>query len=154
MKNFYSLNAGEFFVADELARQRPDLELYYPLKDKGVDLLALHKGGDKRRSIQVKESRVHGEKNHSWHQVRRGKIKDADVFIFITYTLAKTKHRLGFDKDFVVVPQNELERLCVNKKRSGGSFTFYFQEQENGQLLDIREGIIDFSPFHRAWHLI
>ena len=30
MKNFYALNPGEFFVAQELLNVRKDLKLYFP----------------------------------------------------------------------------------------------------------------------------
>ncbi len=126
MKNFYSLNAGEFFVAQELSKQRRDLELYYPLKDKGVDLLAVKNNGTKSVRIQVKESRAYD--GPSWHQIRDVKIKDADVFVFVTYVEAANNGRVEFDKDFVIIPRASLARLCSKKKPSNGKYSFYFEK--------------------------
>lgn len=153
MKNFYTLNAGEWFVAEELARQRPDLELYYPIKDRGVDLLAVARDGSQSRRIQIKESRIYAGKDHSWHQIRPEKIDDADFFVFITYVPVVKKARAAFENDYAVIPRSELRRLCGGKKCSQGKFSFYFRLAE-GRLQEIRDGNRDVTKFHRAWHLI
>jgi hypothetical protein len=152
VKNFYSLNAGEFFVAQALLEKRRDLELYYPLKDTGVDLLAVRRDGGKPVRIQVKESRVYEGK--SWHQVRKDKIGDADVFVFVSYIEGRRGRSAGFGKDFVVIPQSALRKMCSRKKCSQGKYSFYCQVQGDGRLCDVRDGCADLSPHHNAWQLI
>ena len=151
MKNFYALNPGEFFVAQEIAEKRPDLQLYFPIKDVGVDLLAIQPKG-KPVSIQVKESRMF-ERGHTWHQVREERLESADIFIFISYVPVEKGGRTVFANDFVVVPQAELASLCEGKKKAKGTFSFYFKN-EGSRLLETRDGIRDVSRFKNAWHLI
>lgn len=152
MKNFYSLNAGEFFVAQELLRVRKDISLYFPLKDVGVDLLAIKNNGNKPVRIQVKESRTYINDN-SWHQIRENKIQDADIFVFISYVQANKNQRSGFDKDYVVIPQADLKQICSKKKCSKGKYSFYFYSKK-GQLLDFRDEECDLTRFQSAWNLI
>lgn len=147
------MNAGEWFVAEELARKRPDLQLYFPIKDRGVDLLAVRHDGSRPRSIQIKESRLYSGKEHSWHEIRREKLKDADVFVFITYVPVVKENRSVFEKDFVVIPRAALEKVCRDKKCSRGKFSFYFRVS-NGRLEEIRDGRRDLSRYHHAWDVV
>ena len=155
MKNHYTLNPGEFFAAQELLKQRKDLKLAFPLQDDGWDLLALKPNGSKPVKLQVKESRVFGRGN-SWHQVREAKFDHADVFIFVSYVPAPEGARLGFQPWFLIVPSEDLRRLCKTKKASKGKYSFYFGKRD-GRVLDTRERNVlpaDFSEFDSAWHLI
>ena len=136
-----------------MARQRPDLELYYPIKDRGVDLLAVKRDGKGPRSIQIKESRVYAGKDHSWHQIRPEKLADADVFVFITYVPVVSGHRAAFENDFVIVPRDDLRRLCADKRCSKGKYSFYFRAR-SGVLEEIRDGRRDMTKYHRAWQLV
>ena len=157
MKNFYALNAGEFFVAQEILKHRKDLQLYFPLKDVGVDLLAIKPSSPRPTSIQVKESRTYegrvSSQGFSWHQLRDCKLKDADVFVFISYIPVIKGSRTAFDMDFVVIPNKDLVALCEKKKAGRGKYSFYFAREE-GRLFDLRDGRLDVSTYHRAWNLI
>jgi hypothetical protein len=156
MKNHYTLNPGEFFAAQELLKQRKDLKLAFPLEDEGWDLLAINPDRTKAVRLQVKESRVF-RRGNSWHQVREGKLEDADVFVFVSYAVADQGARLKFHPEFLIVPATELKRLCKTKKASKGKYSFYFVKRD-GRVLDIRERTSsspgDFSEFDSAWHLI
>ena len=154
MKNFYALNAGEFFVADEIGRKRRDLVLYLPLKDVGADFLAVSKTG-RRARIQVKESRVYrrGAKEIAWHEVAAKKIHKADVFVFVSYVEKPKGRRLAFGKEFAVIPSRDFARLCARKKCSSGKYRFNFQH-EGDRLFDMRDGKRDLSRFRQAWDLI
>lgn len=152
MKNHYSLNPGEFFVVEELRTKRKDLEVYIPVKDHGWDLLAIKGDGTPPVRIQVKESRTHSRGN-SWHQVRKDKLQDADVFVFVTYVPEVSGAKTRFTQDYVVVPCSDLEQKCKAKKTSKGIYRFYFGYKD-GQLMDFRGDQQDFSKFRKAWHLI
>lgn len=138
-------------MAQELAKRRPDLKLYFPIKDVGVDLLAVGKN-NVPISIQVKESRVYPT-GHSWHEIKRKKIKDADIFVFISYVPQDGGAKTIFVRDFAVIPRSDLGRLCAQKKTSNGKYIYYFK-QEGRRLLDIRDGRRDVSKFKSAWRLI
>jgi hypothetical protein len=60
IKNFWSIEAGEAMVAEAIQKNLPGFEVFFPIKDVGVDLLAVSGvGTNKARifSFQVKESR-------------------------------------------------------------------------------------------------
>lgn len=138
-------------MAERLAVERPDLKLYFPIKDVGVDLLAVPVSG-RPVSIQVKESRTF-DSGSTWHQVREEKLTAADVFVFISYVPSDRGGRTVFANEFVVVPQQDLRDLCKRKKAPQGKYSFYFKR--NGEsLVESRDGEIDFSKFLSAWRLI
>lgn len=72
----------------------------------------------------MKESRVYANGN-SWHQVKQSKLTDADVFVFVIYTPSPKGARTAFVEDFLVIPRNELERMCERKKCAKGKYSFY-----------------------------
>jgi hypothetical protein len=160
MKNHYTLNPGEFFVAEEITRQRRDIVVHFPLVDRGYDLLVTKQNGGQPVRIQIKESRVYHHSPESpgrastWHQLRDCKLTDADVFIFVWYPVRFQDNKTSFATDYLVIPQKELRRLCANKKSSKGMYSFYFRNGENG-LVESREGKdVPVQAYHRAWHLI
>jgi hypothetical protein len=135
MKNYYFLNPGEFFVSQQLAKKRPELRLYFPLRDQGCDLLAVDEKASRIVKIQVKESRAYPKKGRSWHQLKKGKIEAADIFVFVTYVpgsqakfwLAPARFRKnkGFKK-------KELRKIAglieQNQERLMESWDEYFNE--------------------------
>src|SRR6266849_5595052 len=126
MKNYYCLNPGEFFVSQQLALKRPELSIYFPLRDQGCDLLAVNQEGSRIVKIQVKESRAYPKKGRSWHQLKKEKIEAADVFIFVTYVPASNGARLEFETEFIVIPKKDLLKLCSDKVCAKGKYSFYF----------------------------
>ena len=155
MKNHYCLNPGEFFVSQQLAENRPELNLYYPLKDQGCDLLALNQDGSRIVKIQVKESRTYPKKRCSWHQVKKEKIEAADVFVFVTYVPAKSRERLEFETQFIVIPGKDLREMCSLKTTSKGKYSFYFIKRDNGVWEERETGEPrDVTKYFGAWNLI
>ncbi|MDP2735947.1 MAG: hypothetical protein Q8P12_07130 [bacterium] len=155
MKNFYALNPGEFFVAQELIKQRPDLKLYFPIKDMGVDLLAVGKKNTPV-SIQIKESRTYGRRGFSWHEVKKKKVAQADVFVFVSYVESTKGAKSTFRKDYLVMPRADLKTLCEKKKLSGDKYRFHFGSKGD-KLFETREGRnshFDVTKYNRAWNLI
>ena len=62
IKNFWSLEPGEAMVAETMRRQLPGWEIFFPVKDIAVDLLAVREAGTSRGrmlTIQVKESKAY-----------------------------------------------------------------------------------------------
>jgi hypothetical protein len=177
MRNHYVLTPGEFFTAREILKHRKDVTLCFPILDRGWDLLAVKNGGEGAPvRIQVKESRVyvHGnpgrKKNpassssklparwtRSWHQIKKTKLADADIFVFVIYTpvVFEGKARTAFTEDFLVIPREQLKQQCVKKKCSGGKYSFYFGKLGDKwiECRDCPEGV-DVSQFYDAWRLI
>jgi hypothetical protein len=154
MKNHYILNPGELFVVDQLRRERKDLALCLPVQDRGWDILALTKDGTAPIRLQVKESRYYLRGQHSWHQLKSGKMQHADVFVFVTYIPIVNGARTSFSQDFIVFPRQELEEFCKSKKAPRGTYHFYFQFREDNKVVEIREEEKDVSKYHGAWELI
>ena len=153
MNNFYSLNPAEFFVAEEIQKRRPELQVFFPLKDVGADLLLVDPKRERPIYIQVKESRFYSKFGTSWHQLKAGKENEADVFVFVTYLPSARRAKMTFVKDYMVIPKNRLIQLCAKKKRMRDRFSFYFAP-ENGKVFEVRDERIDVSEFHDAWNLI
>lgn len=162
MKCFYTINPGEFFVADTLSDKRKDLEVFFPFHDHGVDLVTLpSKGRGRLVTIQVKESRPWSGKPyppHSWHQVRVNKIDAADIFIFVTYMPKGKSTPYEFAAEFMIIPQADLGKLCRKKKVSAGKFDFYFcfgwEKGRVGECREHRHPPLDVTRFWNAWQLI
>jgi hypothetical protein len=152
MKNHYILNPGEFFVVDELRRERKDLVLCLPVQDRGWDVLALKKDGTEPKRLQVKESRYYLRGLHSWHQLKSSKMESADVFVFVTYIPIVNAARPGFSKDYMVFPRRDLEEICKKWKNAPRrKYDFYFHFGEDNKVTEIRDEEIDVTNYHRAW---
>lgn len=157
MKNYYCLNPGEFFVSQKLAEKRPELNLYFPLRDEGCDLLAVGQDGSRVVKIQVKESRVYPKKGRSWHQIKKEKIEAADVFVFVTYVPTSGEARLEFETQFIVIPKKNLLKMCLEKTAAKGKYSFYFIRRKDERVVDEREAgrlPLDVTEFYDAWKLI
>jgi hypothetical protein len=115
-------------------------------------LLALKKDNGPPARIQVKESRVYTHGN-SWHQIKKAKLTAADIFVFVIYTPVVAGARTGFTEDFLVIPRMQLEQQCASKKCSKDKYSFYFGK-DGGAWIERREGRVDVSEFHGAWHMI
>jgi hypothetical protein len=155
MKNYYFLNPGEFFVSQQLAKKRPELRLYFPLRDQGCDLLAVNEEASRIVKIQVKESRAYPKKGCSWHQLRQGKIEAADVFVFVTYVPASSGARLEFETEFIIIPKDDLKQMCSRKRCSKGKYSFYFIKRGDRVLEERETGeAVDVTKYYDEWKLI
>ncbi len=140
LRNMWSLNPGEVLTAQTLLKEISPCEVYFPVRDIGVDLLVVR--GDRHFGIQVKESRLYIGKesklqgrSHSWHQVSKnnievgGKRRLADFFVFLTYIPNTGKKKIvGFDQRYIVIPSRELQIKCESKKQyKKGTYIFYFE---------------------------
>ena len=177
IKNLWSLEPGECLVAEELTKRLKDCRVYFPLHDKGIDLLLTK--GKKHVGIQVKESRYYTWANKdasdpingsSWHQIHQRKLQrdleSVDFYVFVTYVPKYGKHKFGsFENKFLIVPTKELEKkVAVKNPGKSGIYHFYFHFAEN-RVVEIRGKIAekelvkfrtsrDYSEFSDAWHLI
>lgn len=155
------METGEVVTVEALLKNVEGCEVYFPVRDVGVDLLAVR--GSKHAGIQVKESRYYarksGAKGHSWHQLsskslRRAK-EGADFYIFLTYLPSYAGGRMrAFENRFVIVPANELEGM-VESKSAGkkGVYSFYFSF-DGKRVVEERDEMVDYSGYLDRWDLI
>ena len=159
IRNIWSLETGEAVTAEALLKNVEGCEVYFPVRDVGVDLLVVR--GSRHVGIQVKESRYYagrkGTAGHSWHQLSAKSLRRAraDFYVFLTYLPRFGERRLRtFENRFVIVPARELEGL-VGGKSAGrkGVYSFYFSFEGEG-VADVRDEIADYSEHLDRWDLI
>jgi hypothetical protein len=166
IRNIWSLQPGECFVAEELTKR--GFEVYFPLRDIGVDLLVVNE--EKHVGIQVKESRYYisrkwksGHVGHSWHQIRMKKLlkSKVDFYVFLTYLPVHGEHKVSrFQNRFLIVPRSELEKRAIVKdagKRDIFSFCFHSEGNhvwDERVTVSLEDKRTDYSQFLEAWNLI
>ena len=159
IRNIWSLETGEAVTAEVLLENVENCEVYFPVRDVGMDLLVVR--GSKHVGVQVKESRYYlstsGEAGHSWHQlsVKNLRQKGPDFYVFLTYVPRFGERRVRtFENRFVIVPAADLERLVVGK--SGGKknvYSFYLSF-DGERVTEARDGKADYSEYLDRWSLI
>ncbi|MEM2704524.1 MAG: hypothetical protein QXR45_15355 [Candidatus Bathyarchaeia archaeon] len=180
VRNLWSLEPGECLVAERIFEELEGCEVYFPLRDVGVDLLIVKGSG--HVGVQVKESRYYytvrwrsvdprGHVGHSWHRVSREKFQKSldrvGFYIFVTYVHrleeSREKTRTSFfETKFLVVPTRELEkRMEIKRPVKGGVYSFCFHF-EDGKAWDEDVNIQDesmkplagYSQYIDVWHLL
>jgi len=115
MKPLFTIHAGEFVVGDFLERKFPNVNVWVPSKDAGIDLLVTDKRNKRTVSLQVKFSRdflatqiqkvfQRPLRACGWWSLNREKIvgSNADYWVFVL---------VGFERqgtDFVIIKPSEL----------------------------------------------
>jgi hypothetical protein len=114
MKPLFTVHAGEFLVGCEIERKFPNVNVWVPAKDIGVDLLVTNKENKKSISLQVKFSRdypaTHKELRASgWWTPTRQKIETSPaeywIFVLVGLTDRSTDAR---STDFIIIKPDEL----------------------------------------------
>lgn len=151
VKSYWSFEPGESIVAEELVNRKKEFDFYFPLKDKGIDILGVHKKTKRVITFQVKESRYYekSKSDHSWHQEDKHKIirnkEKVDYYVFVTYIpshLSKEKQKKPhFDIKFIIVPMKELLEKIKNKRpNKAGKYSFYFSyNRQERKVIEVRE---------------
>jgi hypothetical protein len=163
IRNMWSLECGEVLTAEALTEKfkGEGIEIYFPLRDIGADLLAVK--GKNHVFIQVKESRYFKHRKikdtigHSFHQVDKSKLdkNNVDFYVFLTYLPQDGENKLeSFKKQFLIVPTKNLRGLAGHKKSGKkGVYSFYFHF-DGKKVFDKRDGLTDYSEFLESWNLI
>ena len=147
-------------VAEEILKQVNKCEVYFPVHDKGIDLLVVN--GSRHCGIQVKESRYYWERRHSWHQVKQknlgiessSNIAFPDMFVFLTYVpVTGTAKISSFEQSHIIIPFEKLRVKTKNKRPSRGVYSFYFSIEREG-VWEKRDGRVDYSAFLNNWSLV
>jgi len=158
IRNLWSLECGEVITAEALLKNIKGCEVYFPVRDVGIDLLVVK---DKKPvSIQVKESRYY-QRKHSWHCISRKKFlgkEIVDFYVFLTYFPKYDKNKMKkFENKFLIVPTSdlELEKLLKNKKiDKRGRYSFYFNFEGNKVTEKREPPPTDYSEYLDRWDLV
>ena len=114
MRPIFTIHAGEYLVATEIERAFPNLQIWIPSRDTGVDLLVTDRLQTKVASLQVKFSKDYlgaagsppspAVVSTGWWTFQRQKIatSPADYWVLVLYQFQSRQF------DFVVVPPGEL----------------------------------------------
>lgn len=115
MRPLFTIHAGEYLVATRIEEDFPQLRVWIPSKDIGVDLLVTDARQNKIASLQVKFSKDYLATNPGtaitpdiasggWWTLKRSKIANspADIWVMVLYQFQTRKF------DFVVIPPREL----------------------------------------------
>lgn len=174
MKPIFTIHAGEYLVGTEIEESFPDLRVWLPSKDTGVDLLVTDNRHRKVASLQVKFSKDYlgtGKNSAATPAIRSGgwwkfdqrkiEISQADYWVFVLYQF----HTRAFD--FVVIPPAKLlERYRQIGVRTTVIQSYFWVTTEGRcwetrglpkpELAKICDGTYtqrarDFSRFLNAW---
>jgi hypothetical protein len=183
IKNFWSLEAGEAMFAEQLQQKVSGLEVFFPIKDIAVDLLAVKDLGIRKPlliTFQVKESRAFEPKGGevfpyqavvNWFTLDARKLTrfqhrvQFHVFVCSRYDFEAQKKVLV--PDYLIVPTPELiKRLTAYKGNPEKRWFLYFCVEPSGRCLEWR-GINhknmsretgrldrDFTQFRNNWSRI
>jgi hypothetical protein len=135
MKPLFTVHAGEFLVGCEIERQFPNVNLWVPAKDTGVDLLVSDGDNKATVSLQVKFSRdylathmkdevFHTELRASgWWTPTRQQIEKSSAQYWV-FVLAGFVNRTT---DFIIIAPDELlKRLDEVHRQRPNKFQCYF----------------------------
>jgi hypothetical protein len=153
------LETGEAVTAEALLENVEGSEVYFPVRDVGVDLLVVR--GSKHVGVQVKESRYYlsagGEAGHSWHQlsVKNLRQKGPDFYVFLTYVPRFGERRVrAFENRFVIVPAADLDKLVAGKSSGKKSVYSFYLSFEGDKVTETRDEPADYSLYLDRWDLI
>ena len=129
-KNIFSFEPSELHTAKKIVEELgKKYEVYFPIKDKAVDLIVtknLVDGNRKIITVQVKGSRMYETGVEEglprfWVRLNRKNLemysRKVDFHIFVFYNLIhKTESIPRFKREYIVIPTEDLITKSKNKK--------------------------------------
>ena len=174
MRPIFTIHAGEYLVATKLEGAFPNLRVWVPSRDSGVDLLVTDDRQNKVASLQVKFSKDYlSTVNHpvvtpaissgGWWTFKREKIaaSTADLWVLVLYQFQARTF------DFVVIPPKDLLKRYSKFAGPDDSIQTYFWVTKGGRCWETR-GLAradlakvcsgefknkarDFTPYLNSW---
>ena len=147
MRPIFTVHAGEFLVGEHIEKKFPELNVWIPSKDTGIDLLVTNKNNSSKSvSLQVKMSRdykpMHAADEFSrklvvggWLTLAYDKIKhsSADFWVFILVS-----HERRMAPKYIIIPPSELLRKLENIHGKLKNYHFYPWVLDTGVALQGR----------------
>jgi hypothetical protein len=145
MRPIFTVHAGEYLVASEIEHRFPNLRVWVPSKDTGIDLLVTDESQNKVASIQVKFSKDHlatGKearatsqiKSGGWWKLDREKLAEstADLWVLVLCDLHSRRY------DFVIVPPLALAKRYMQIAPESKTIQSYFWVTHAGRCWETR----------------
>jgi hypothetical protein len=146
MRPLFTVHAGEYLVGSEIERRFPNVNVWIPTKDSGIDLLVSNRKNQRAVSLQVKSSKDYLYLMDSifqkrlracgWWTIRPEKLRKwrADLWVFVLQGFAER------NPSFVIVPPGELMRRLKSIHRSQRQKVFqtYLWVTEDGHCWETR----------------
>jgi hypothetical protein len=138
MKPIFTIHAGEYLVGSEIEENYPNLRVWVPSKDTGIDLLITSADSQKSISLQVKFSKdflgksvkdviSKGIKSGGWWTFKKEKIEmsSADYWVLVLYQF---QHRAY---DFVFIKPSKLLSIYDALQRGKGTIQSFIWVTSN-----------------------
>ena len=154
MNPIFTLQVGEYFVAEELRKRLKNVSVFVPTspQEKGIDLLLYSfesKGAATPMTVQVKQSRTYEQKN-GWQDLFFNAFpvsERADWFILVGVYPAKkdaskkgNSYKLKWEKIFLAFKNSEMKKFIegLRQKKDPSKqdeyFGFKFRVSEKGEV--------------------
>ena len=145
MKPLFTIHGGEYLFGNELEARFPELRIWIPSKDDGIDFLLTNREHQKPLTIQIKYSRdfnwSHGNiilkphtKSAAWYSLNREKIENskADYWVLVNYD--------GFKRsaDYIFIKPTELLAKFDALNRKAKRIECYVMVTENMKCYETR----------------
>ena len=134
MRPIFTIHAGEFLVGEHIEKEFPELNVWIPSKDTGIDLLVTNKNDPSRSvSLQVKLSRDYKPSHATddlsrkllaggWLNLAHDKIEksQADYWVFILVS-----HERKMKPKYIIIPPAVLLERLENIHGKSTKYNFY-----------------------------
>lgn len=177
MKPLFTIHGGEYLFGNEVEARFPELRIWVPSKDDGIDFLITNNKNKNPISFQVKYSKdfnwSHGNillkphtKSAGWYSIYREKIEksNADYWVLVNYD--------GFKKstDYIFIKPKELISKFISLGRNSHRIESYvlvtndlkcyetrgLKKKEFNTLLSggLEKKERDLTPYLERWDII
>ena len=172
VKNIWSLEPGEAIVAEKLKNEVKNCDVFFPLKDTGIDLVLIKSIGssEKRKivTIQIKTSRWYEDRDCGTTSIKPKKLKRyegvVDFVVVLIYRIVEQEKKPRFKREYLIIPTKELIEKSFKYKR-GKLFYYYFTFIKNrivdtrgitkkNQNFEMKNKYRDFTKYYNNWNMI
>lgn len=175
MKPIFTVHAGEFLVADYIEKHFPNVNLWVPSRDRGVDLLVTDSHNLRAVSLQVKFSRdflsthIPEKEFHNyfcacgWFTLNYQKIKESKADYWVLVIMSPVRSRV----EYIIIEPSKLSARLKSIHPCDKTVQCYLWVARNGECWETRGlkklekqritqgafkvGKRNFSNFRNSW---
>jgi hypothetical protein len=151
MKQFYSINEGEYLVGLYINEKVKECEIWFPAKDNGTDILLTSKNDHKKNvSIQVKYSKAYlsspkhssDDRNHyrscGFWDFGQTAVKSSMDKCSVDFWIIAIHSFFERETDFIVITSAELYKRFSKFKKEGKKPSTYFWITKDKKCFETR----------------